>query len=98
MSLRAWFLIVAAAVVFRLSFWHTIVLIIGYAIFDGLDQWLAKTAREKVIDDEISGWEQDPDQPEYENKGNLTRLRLTQNEQIIVTRVADIMRRMPGPW
>ncbi len=98
MSLRAAFLIVAATVIFHISFWPTVALLVGYGICAEVDRWLAKRAKDKFLDDEISGWEQDPERPEYEHKGNLTRLKLTQNEQIIVTRVADILRRMPGLW
>lgn len=95
MTLRAAFLIGAGAVIFHLSFWVACLLLIGYGVFALIDQWLAKRAKEKVVEDEIYGWEQDKDDPEHENKGNLTRLKLTGKEQIIVTRVAGILRRIP---
>jgi hypothetical protein len=100
MSLRAAFLIVAATVILHISFLPTVALLIGYGICADIDQWLAKRARTKALtklfDEEIFGWEPDPNKPEYENWGNLTRRRLTGNDQIIVTRVAEILRRMPG--
>ena len=62
-----------------------------------LDQWLARRAwRERiqqVINDE-SEWKQDPNDPQWEVKGGLTRIKLPQNEQIVVTRVAEILRRI----
>ncbi len=99
MTLRAAFLIVAGAAIFHLSFRVACLLLIGYGVCAGIDQWLAKRVRErakgKALDEEIYGWEQDQNDPESESKGNFTRLKLTGKEQIIVTRVADILRRIP---
>jgi hypothetical protein len=64
---------------------------IGYGFCADIDKWLAKRARAKLLTklfgEEIFGWEPDPNKPEYENWGNLTRRRLTGNDQIIVVRV-----------
>lgn len=94
MTFRAGFLILAAAKFFHLSFSQACLLLIGYFGFAALDQWLANRATEKVIDGEVSGWTVDPDNSGFESKGNLSRVRLPQNEQIVVTRVAELLRKI----
>jgi hypothetical protein len=97
-KVRATFLIVAAAFVFHLSYFASVILVAGYWISADVDQRLTKRARikaiEEVIEDETSGWEKDPDDPEWEEKGDATRIKLPANEQIVVTRVAEILRRL----
>jgi hypothetical protein len=95
MSFRAAFLIVAAAVILHVSFLGTCILLIGYSGLASLDEWLIKRAKEKVIEDETSGWTVDRDDAEWEEKGNWTRVKLPNKEQIIVTRVAQLLRRIP---
>ena len=95
MSARAAFLLIAAAAIFHLPVWKVCLLLIGYVGFESLDQWLAKRAKGKVIEDEIYGWETDRDDSSEETKGNLTRVKLSGHQQIIVTRVAEILRRIP---
>jgi hypothetical protein len=94
---KAAFLLVAAGLTFHLSVFEVFLLIVGYTAFDNLDQWLARRARreriQQVIDYE-SEWKQDPDDPEWEVQGGLTRIKLPRNEQIVVTRVAEILRRI----
>ena len=47
-------------------------IVIGYTALESLDQWIAKKARAKaiedVIDDELFGWEPYPEAPEDEIK------------------------------
>ena len=87
------FLVVAAAIMFHRSAWEICLLLIGYWGFTGLDQWLANRTKQKAIDDQTDGWETDPSDPEFETKGNLGRAKLTGEGQIIVTRVAELLRR-----
>jgi hypothetical protein len=94
MTFRAGFLILAAAKFFHLSFSQACLLLVGYFGFAALDQWLANRATEKVIDGEVSGWTVDPYSSEFESKGNLSRVRLPQHEQIVVTRVAELLRKI----
>lgn len=96
MSLRAAFLIVAAAVVLRVPFGATLIVLIGYAVCTWLDQWMYDRAKDKVFESEMYGWEADPDDLEYETSGGLGRPKLTGESQVIVTRVSEIIRRMPG--
>ena len=96
-SAKAAFLIVAAGLTFHLSVVEVVLLIVGYTVFDNLDQWLARRARREIIDkvlDQDSEWEKDPTDPLRETQSGITRLRLPQNEQIVVTRVALILRKI----
>jgi hypothetical protein len=96
-SWRALFLIVVAAGVFHIAEWQFFLVVFGYLGFESLDQWLAKRAKSKAIDaaieDELYGWETDPDDPEYEDKNELTRVRLTSEQRIVVGRIAELLRR-----
>ena len=94
MSTRALFLIAAAAAIFHLSSWQASVVLFGYGICAYFDQWLSRREREKVISDEMDGWEKDSDEAEYETKGNWSRVRLTGQNQIIAARVANLLRRI----
>jgi hypothetical protein len=93
-SSRALFLIVAASVVLRVSALNTLAILIGYLVFERLDWWLAKRARERNFDEIIFEWEQNKEQPEEEVKGALSRIRLTGQNQIITARIADLLREM----
>lgn len=88
-------MIVAAGVVFHVAPWATFLVLIGYWSFERLDQWLARRAKEKAIENELWGWETDPEDPESETKGQLTRVKLDGKDQIIVARVAELLRRIP---
>jgi hypothetical protein len=94
MTFRVGFLIIAAAKFLHLSFSQACLLLFGYFGFAALDQWLANRATEKVIDGEVSGWTPDADNSGFESKGDLSRMRLPQNEQIVVTRVAELLRKI----
>jgi hypothetical protein len=94
MSLRAGFLIVAAALVLNLSYWQTGLVLAGYFGFARIDEWLANRARAKVIDDEVIGWTVDADNPDHETHGNWSRVRLPQNEQVVLWRVAELLRKL----
>ena len=48
----------------------------------------------EAIHDETDGWKANPDDPEWEVKGNLTRVRLPDKEAILVNRVAAVLRTM----
>lgn len=94
LSFRAWFLIVVACVAFHFSVWGTVAIVFGYEIAEYLDHWRARKAREEVFEDALSGWEPSADDKEYEDKAGLTRVRLTGKEQIIVTRIAEMLLRV----
>jgi hypothetical protein len=98
-SWRIVFLIAAAAAVAHLTTWTMLVILFGYLGFERLDNWLVRRERqkerEKVIEDEMWGWEPSPDDSNCEDKGEMSRVRLTGSDQIIVSRVAELLRRIP---
>lgn len=94
-SFRAWFLIIVACVAFNFSRWGTGFVLMGYALAEYADQRQAKKARAKVFEDVMEGWEQSKEGSEYEEKGNLSRVRLVGQNQIIAARIADLVERMP---
>jgi hypothetical protein len=82
------FLIVAAASVLHVSFWTTVLVLFGYYAFGSLDEWIGRRARNNAFEAEIE-WEPDPENPEMENRGGLTRRRLIGKDQVIVTRLTE---------
>jgi hypothetical protein len=93
-SWRVAFLIVAASAVMHISPWKTAIVLFGYWGFEHLDNRLARREKEKAIADEIEGWTPDPSDLTYEDKGEMSRVRLSGSDQIIVARVAEILRRI----
>jgi hypothetical protein len=94
MLFRTAFLIVAAGVILHVAILPICIVLIGYVGFASLDKWLARKRRQAVIDHEISGWLVDPQDPQSESKGALSRIRLVGSEQIAVTRVAELLGRI----
>ncbi len=88
------FLIVVTAIVFHVPLPMTCLVLVGYSVLESLDQWLTRKTRRRLIEDEMSGWEPDPEDPEYENKGDWTRRRLSDQDQVVVTRVAELLKRV----
>jgi hypothetical protein len=93
-SLRTWFLIGVACVVLKLSIWGIAVVLVGYGIAEYIDQRQAKKTRDEIFDDVLFGWEPSKDDPEYEDKGAMTRVRLTGSDQILAARIAELLARM----
>src|SRR2546429_7719485 len=92
-SWRVAFLIVAAAGAMHLSLWKVFVVLVGYLGFEQLDRWLSKRAKEKAIHGVMCGWKVSADDAEYEDKGAVSRARLTGSDQIITARVAELLRK-----
>lgn len=90
-------MIVVAAGAFHFAAWQVVLIVIGYLGLESLDQWLAKRAKAraigKAIDDVMYGWNTDPDDPEHEEKDEWSRVKLTGKEQIVVARVAELLRK-----
>jgi hypothetical protein len=91
LSFRAWFLIIVACAEFKLPIWMTVAVVLGYEIAEYFDQRQAKKARQQNLDDVMFGWEPSKDDPEYEDKGGLTRVRLTGKDQILAARIAELL-------
>ena len=75
---------------------------IGYAILERVDRWRERKARvkaiERVFDDEIFDWEDDPEDPTHEKKDGMTRVRLEGPEQIVVARIVSLLHRLYLVW
>ena len=93
MSFAALFLLVIAAVHFRLSTVEALILFGGYAGFAALDRWNRRRERTKIVEDELLGWKPKSDDSEWEDKGNLSRIRLTGENQIIAARIIQALER-----
>lgn len=92
-SIRAWFLLIFATVVFKFSLWQTAIILVGYGIAEFWDQRQAWKARERVFEDVMDGWEPSTDDPSDEEKDEWSRVRLTGQNQIIAARIAELLRR-----
>jgi hypothetical protein len=92
-SFRAWFLVGVACVVFNLR-WGSAVVLVGYGLAEYFDQRQSKKEREEVVDDVIFGWKLSEDDKTFEDKGGLSRVRLTGGDQILAARVAELLVRM----
>src|SRR5207244_7533951 len=90
----ALFPIVAVAGAMHLSLWKVFVVLVGYLGFEQLDRRLSQRAKEKAIHDVMCGWKVSADDPEYEDKAEASRARLTGSDQIITARVAELLTRV----
>ena len=95
MNIRIYFLLGAGGAALNLPLWKVIVLIAGYAICDTIDQLLLRKQMRKrlieAVDYEFDGWEAQHD-PTWESKGNLSRVKLAGENQILFARITDLMR------
>ena len=87
---RATLLIFAIGPVVHSPLSYTFLVYIGYLICAVLDQM----KKDHVYGEEIS-WELDPDDPQEETLGEQSRVRLPMEYQITVTRVAELLQKMP---
>jgi hypothetical protein len=94
LSFRTWFLIIVACAVLKLPIWITLAILFGYEVAGYFDLRQAKKARQEIADDLMFGWEPNTDDPEYEDKGDLSRVRLTGKDQILVARIAELIVRV----
>lgn len=90
-SFRVWWLIIVACFVFHLSGWHTAVVLIPYAIAEFVDRWRKFALRRDVFAEVMLGWKQCKDDPEHEEKGDSTRVRLVGQNQVIVARLMELL-------
>lgn len=95
-SSLSWGTVVLLVVVvdgFHFSVWKAAGIFVVYVLGVFVDRKEKREIRDAVLDDELFGWEVDADDPEHENKGTVTRIRLTGENQIIVARVAELLRK-----
>ncbi len=69
-------------------------ILIGYGLAEYFDHRQAKKARQEILDDVMFGWEPSQDDPEYEDKGGLTRVKLNGKDQILAARIAELLVRV----
>ena len=93
-SWRVAFLIVAAAGAMHLSLWKVFVVLVGYLGFEQLDRRLSQRVKEKATHDVMCGWTISAEDPAYEDKGKVSRARLTGSDQVITARVAELLTRV----
>jgi hypothetical protein len=83
------FLIIVGAANARFPTWAAALVVLAYIGLDFLDYRAKRMAIESVIEYETTGWKPDPDKTgwkadaEYEIRGNLSRRKLTGNDQIM---------------
>ena len=98
MPFRTLFVIAGVSLAAHIPFWSMILILVGYGICEDIDKYLANKDKVKAInnsfDDEIHDWKQHPDKPDWEEKDDMDRIKLPQQEQIVVYRVAEVVRRM----
>ena len=70
-------------------------IVVGYIAFDFLDYSLKRKAIEELIETETTGWKRDDENSDYESRGNVSRIKLTGQDQIIVPGIGEMLRRMP---
>jgi hypothetical protein len=90
-SWRAVWLILVAGVIFHLSEAGEAAVLVGYVVCEQLEHW----QKRQRIEYDVDGWEQDVEDPEYENKGNLARRRLTGETQFLWYTVGGLLRNVP---
>ena len=70
------------------------VILVGYGLAEFFDQRQVKKEREEIVDDVLFGWKLSEDDKTFEDKGGLSRVRLTGGDQILATRVGELLLRM----
>jgi hypothetical protein len=94
MKLSVYFLILATVIVFDKPILAGAFTCAGYYVFSSVDEILARRRKLKLWD-KFTLWEKDPEDPEMENRGNLTRVRLEGESQQIVARVTEFVSQLP---
>jgi hypothetical protein len=93
-SYRALFLIGAGCAALHVPALNSLIILLGYLIFEWVDERVALKAKQKKLTrmyDVIFGWKPCKDES-YEEQGEMERVRLTGQNQIITARVADLLR------
>lgn len=85
------FLIFAAAATLNLSYLKIALVLAGYLICTWFDQYQRTQALDAFIDYETADWKTSPDDPDVEIKGNLTRAKLRDREQILFSRIEHLL-------
>jgi hypothetical protein len=65
-----------------------------YIVLEYYDQRRHSKAIDKIIEDELSGWETHPVDLTREDKGNWTRRKLTDENAVLLTRTSQLLHRL----
>jgi hypothetical protein len=88
-------LFAAGLTVLHVSSLKTLIVLLGYLVFEWVDERVAFTARLKkldILDEIIFGWNPSAEDPEQEERGSLNRVKLTGQNQIISIRIAELLK------
>ena len=92
------FVFVFSAAMLKASSTEIGVGIFGYVILAEVDRWFEKRARRKELDklwdDLTSNWKPDPEFPDSEVNGNLSRMQLTGENKILYGRIVELLVRV----
>ena len=91
---RATFLIVALVPTLNVSWVYVAFILVGYNVFNFVEHLQKQTALDSEFEYEFLDWEVDQEDPGWENKGNLSREKMSPDNQIVVARTTDLLRRM----
>jgi hypothetical protein len=94
-SYRALFLIGAGCAALHVPALHALVILLGYLIFEWVDERVALKAKQKKLIrmyEVVFGWKPSKDDPTHEQQDDIERVRLTGENQILTARVADLLR------
>jgi len=92
------FLTPTASTLLHVPWWGTIGIIGGYLVCTRIDDYLLQQARSSFVYDEIDSWAEDPTDPVWEKRDRKSfdrRRRLPENERILLTRIAEVVAKMP---
>jgi hypothetical protein len=94
-SYRALFLIGAGCAALHVPALNSLIILLGFLVFEWVDERVAFKAKRKRLArlyDVIFGWKECQDDPSNEEQGEMQRVRLTGQNQIITVRVADLLK------
>jgi MFS superfamily sulfate permease-like transporter len=97
-SLKAGVVVALVATALGVDLWQIVLVSVLWSVLSSVEDRYSAKAQIAAIDeaftDEVDGWTPEADDPTHEEKGDISRIRLPENERIVVYRIADAVRRM----
>jgi hypothetical protein len=93
MKLSVYFLILSIFLVFHLSIRECVFVFVGYGLFSFIDWRISRWRKFKLAGEHLY-WEKDLEDPHMENHGDLSRVRLEGDSQVMVHRILDFLSEM----
>ena len=94
MFITGLFLIFFAAIHFKFESTEWAVLVVGYIGMYELDRWARRRRLTKIFEVELTGWVQDKEDADFESKGEISRKRLPNDLQVLLTRMSELIVRL----